>query len=314
MKNKNNSLKYLLILFVIILFVGTIFLLSAKKETNQQLKNNKTEQIVPIGSLEEGAILENQAEVIEETSNIAKEDIEKTKEETVSEEDSVIEESEDAFEETVSDESENRAENLPAEDSDNSPEVIEESYMPIKTTEGITLLGVQSYSGKYFEDGSDEIVNDVMALYIKNTGKKEIQLANFKVYDKNRNAYDFVLTTLLPNQEMIVLENSRTKYDENITLVSAQVTSLAVFSETPSLHKEIFKIDSKDNLITVTNISEEKILAARICYKNCIDNVYIGGITYTMSIPELSPGESIELSTRHYIESASQIVFVNYAK
>ena len=73
MKNKNNSLKYLLILFVIILFVGTIFLLSAKKETNQQIANNKTEQIVPIDSFEEGPILEDEIEVVEETSNIAKE-------------------------------------------------------------------------------------------------------------------------------------------------------------------------------------------------------------------------------------------------
>ena len=188
------------------------------------------------------------------------------------------------------------------------------TFQPVYTTAGIVIEEVKSYAGKYLEDGSDEIVSNVMALLVKNETEKSIQLADLTVTDNMSNTYEFRITTLLPRQELLVLESNRTAYEETVVIESAEVASLALFSEPPSLQEDVFEIQCSNNLITVKNISEETISAARICYKNISGDIYIGGITYTVSIPQLQPGESIQMPSRHYTEDTSEVVFVTYAK
>ena len=185
---------------------------------------------------------------------------------------------------------------------------------PVDMGEGITLMAVQSYSGKFIEDGSDELVSEVMSLIVQNNGEKDVQLADLKLVDLEGKEYQFRITTLMPGQTMIALESTRASYQEEVKIFSAKVEHLAVFSEKPQMAEDIFKIESQQNLIIVTNISDKKILAARVCYKNMMDEVYLGGITYTVSIPELLPGETVELSTKHYTKDTSQMVFVTYAE
>lgn len=198
--------------------------------------------------------------------------------------------------------------------SGNSAQAAENVFQPIYTSAGIVIEEVKSYAGKYLEDGSDEIVSNVMALQVKNETEESIQLADMSVADAEGNNYEFRITTLLPGQEMLILENNRVAYDETTEIVSAEITSLALFSEEPDLHENLFDIQTADNLITIKNISEETISAARVCYKNISGDIYIGGITYTVSIPELAPGESVDLPTRHFTEDASEVVFVTYAR
>ena len=187
-------------------------------------------------------------------------------------------------------------------------------FQPIYTSAGIIIQEVKSYAGKYLEDGSDEVVSNVMSLLIKNDTEEAIQLADLSVADKAGNTYEFRITTLLPGQELLVLENNRAVYDATVELDSVDITSLALFSEEPSLHEDIFEIQGSDNLITIKNISEETISAARICYKNISGDIYIGGITYTVSIPQLLAGETLNMQTRHFTEDASEVVFLTYAK
>lgn len=319
MKNKEKILRYssiLLIVILIICLIGNASIRKSKKiETIQPkeeyalLEKEPTEEFV---ESTEGDITQeglNQEKIIESendksaVSNNVEEKIINEANENINKVDEVIDiEKEEILEkETVKPD--------PPQE-----EIEEEKFIPIKTTAGITILSAQSYAGKYIEDGSDEIVSNVMSLFVKNTGEKEIQLADFKVIDEDGNSYDFRLTTLLPDQEMIVLERNRKKYSEEVTLVSTEITNLAVFSESPSLQEDILVINGKQNLITVTNISKENIQAVRVCYKNIFDDIYMGGITYTVSIPELAPGQSVDLPTRHYTEDASEVVFVNYAK
>lgn len=216
--------------------------------------------------------------------------------------------------ETLPESASNSEESSESEPSTELESGVTSEFQPIYTSAGIIIQEVKSYAGKYLEDGSDEIVSNVMALLVKNDTEESIQLADLSVADKAGNTYEFRITTLLPGQEMLVLENNRAIYDATVELDSVDITSLALFSETPSLHEDIFEIQGTDNLITIKNISEETISAARICYKNISSDIYIGGITYTVSIPQLLPGETLNMPTRHFTEDASEVVFVTYAK
>ena len=319
MKNKEKLLKVSAVILIVVLVICAIA--GAFRQKNE--KTDNVEEVEKVRTEEEQPLLEQEEtketlEVVEKSGEQESSDKEKSEEsETDKTEKDVVEEEtskNDAEEVTIEQTEENLEEQEIVEQETSTEEITESEFQPIETSAGITILAVQNYSGKYIEDGSDEIVSDVMSLYIKNNGEKAIQLADFKVFDEAGKSYEFRLTTLLPNQEMIILEKNREKYDGEVKVVSAEIINLAVFTEYPSLQEDIFEISGKQNLITVTNISEEEILTARVCYKNISDDIYIGGITYTVSVPELSPGQSVELPTKHYMEDGSQVVFVTYAK
>lgn len=178
--------------------------------------------------------------------------------------------------------------------------------------EDLVISDVKSYAGIYFEDGSDEIVDNVLMIAVENVGEMPIQLADLAVYDENGNVYTFRLTTLLPGNKMTVLEQNRAEYVEGMRIEWAEVTQLAVFDKEPEMHEELLEFHCEDYLIRVKNVSGDEFAGGRVCYKNTFGELYIGGITYTVTIPALEPGEEVSLPARHYLENASQLVFVNY--
>lgn len=315
MEKNKKMLKYLvavLMFLVLALVIGAIVKTSADKDsatTKKKFVKFETENTEQEASEETSE---------SETKNVWEKHTENTLEETVendgqteeTNQESAIDESSDA----VSGQEPETLQETTVE-KENPADIKEEGVIyPVDMGEGITLMAVQSYSGKFIEDGSDELVSEVMSLIVQNNGEKDVQLIDFKLVDQEGKTYQFRITTLMPGQTLIALENERASYKENVKIVSAEVEHFAEFSEKPQMAEDVFKIESQQNLIIVTNISDKKILAARVCYKNMIDGVYLGGITYTVSIPELLPGETVELSTKHYTKDTSQMVFVTYAK
>lgn len=315
MKNKEKEKKYsviaVLAVVLILIFCGLSYRDTVRTEKKDKIEiAQKTEQPEvsetekqPENSENSETLEESEtAEVVEENAEVK--ELEGEAEEPVIEESKEITEKENADKVT---------ENL---ETNNDKAMVweNEEILPMDIGDGFTVLAVQSYDGKYIEDGSDEPVQNVMAAYVKNNGTRNIQLADFKLFDTNGKAYEFRLTTLLPGQEMIVLEKNRAGYDDKNIIVAAEVENFAVFSEDPHMCEDVLEIKIENNTFTVTNISDEKILAARICYKNIYEGIYLGGITYTSTIPEIAPGETVELATRHYSEGASKVAFVTYAK
>lgn len=174
----------------------------------------------------------------------------------------------------------------------------------------VFVTGVDPYIGAYVEDGTDEFVENVMMLTLENKGEENIQLATVVLNDK----YTFELTTLLPGKKVWVLEKNRAEYEPEFAVESVEVKNVALFDESPSMEHAAFEITGEDNLITITNISGEKIAGGKVFYKNVLRDCYLGGITYSGSIPALDAGESIKLSAKHYYKDTSEFIFVTYAK
>lgn len=178
----------------------------------------------------------------------------------------------------------------------------------------LVITEAKSYAGIFFEDGSDEIVSDVLMLIVANNGDQTIQLADFSVLAEDRSKYNFRITTLLPGCKTTVLESSRAPYSKDIHLISASMENLAVFPEEPNLCEDMLSFEYDDYLIKVKNISDREFTGGRVGYKNAASDLYIGGITYTVSIPTLAVGEETALSARHFVKETSKLVFVTHAE
>lgn len=177
----------------------------------------------------------------------------------------------------------------------------------------VFITEVKSFAGMYFEDGSDEIVSNVMMLMVENRGEENIQLADITAYDAAGNAYTFRITTLLPGSKVTVLEANRAEYSADKAIVSAEVTNLALFAKAPEMHEDVLEFTCSDHMVKVKNISGSSFAGGRVCYKNASGDIYIGGITYSLTIPALESGEETTLYATHFTEGASKLAFVSYA-
>lgn len=174
----------------------------------------------------------------------------------------------------------------------------------------IFITAIEPYTGSFVEDGTDEFVEDVLSITIENNGSDDVQLMNVTIDGK----YVFNVTTLLPGEKMVVLENSRAEYKGNINGEDVAVSNVAFFHEKPDMHEELLKITGEDNCITVKNVSDKVFPGGRVFYKNKFDGRYIGGITYTGTIPELKKDETVVLNAAHYFKESSEFMFVTYAE
>lgn len=178
---------------------------------------------------------------------------------------------------------------------------------------GIEIIDVSSYSGAFIEDGSDVIVQNIAAATIKNNGSEEIQIMNLTVTDEFGNDFEFEFTTLLPGEQIYVLEKNKKNYVES-KIVKGTINNYAVFQSSPSLQNDKFLLMCDEGKITVRNLTDKKIDMGRLFYKKYVGNMYIGGITYMVSFSDVGPQEEITLTPTHFNDSDSRIVFITYAE
>lgn len=174
----------------------------------------------------------------------------------------------------------------------------------------VFITSIDPYIGAFVEDGTDEYVENALSITVENNGSEYIQLMNVTIDEK----YVFNITTLFPGEKMIVLEQSRAEYKRGINMDDVVVSNVALFDEEPSMHTELLEISGEDNQIFVKNISEKAFSGGKVFYKNKFEDKYIGGITYTRTIPMLKKGQTVVLDSMHYLKDSSELIFVTYAE
>lgn len=176
----------------------------------------------------------------------------------------------------------------------------------------ITLVG--SYAGIYMEDGSDEIVSDVMMIVLKNTSDADLQLARIDLIYEDFVA-EFEVTNLPAGESVVLLEKNR-RSDTGSQYEEAQVRNVVFFSEPMSLAEDKFEIVANKGSIELTNISETDVAGdIYIYYKNSASDLLYGGITYRARIEGgLAAGETARVITGHYDPDNSVILDVVYGE
>ena len=175
----------------------------------------------------------------------------------------------------------------------------------------IGIIDIASYDGAYLEDGTDEEVSNVLMIEVMNTGDDALQYAEITLAGETEEAI-FKLSTLMPGDTAMVLEANRKEYTsvEDYTMVS--VENMAFFQQNVSLQENQLKVQPLDGGFNITNISDADIHGEIVIYfKNYIDGIYYGGITYRGRISEgLKAGEIKQIMSENFSKSETKVVFI----
>ena len=172
---------------------------------------------------------------------------------------------------------------------------------------GLVITDVGAYTGAFVEDGTDEQVEDVLMIEVYNYGIDPIQYAEISLGDA-----EFVLTTLPVGETMRMLEKDRMAFDENAEYTQAAAQNVARFQKPMSLCQDKIQIQPLDGAMNIINVSGADITGeVTVYYKNTVDGVLHGGITYRVRIMEgMKAGEVRQIVANHYSESGSRVMFV----
>lgn len=181
-------------------------------------------------------------------------------------------------------------------------------------SEDLVIDYIGSYAGIYMEDGTDDIVSNMMMLIVENTGAQDLQLARIDLQYSNFVA-NFEVTNLPVGKKIVLLEKNRHDYVAEMPL-TASVKDVVTFSQPMSLLEDKISLSGGDGYLEITNISGADLTGELfIYYKNSASDLLYGGITYRVRITDAIPaGQTIRVMTMHYHPDRCSIMMVNYVE
>lgn len=180
--------------------------------------------------------------------------------------------------------------------------------------DGLEIDYMGAYAGIFMEDGTDEIVSNMMMMILKNTGEKDLQLARINLHYADFVA-NFEVTNLPAGESVVLLERNRHEY-VNQDILSAEALDLVYFSEPMSLLEDKVSLSGGDGYIEVTNITDTDITGeCFVYYKNSASDLLYGGITYRARLSDgIRAGETLRVLTNHYHPDRCTILMVTYSE
>lgn len=186
----------------------------------------------------------------------------------------------------------------------------EDGFFPyvIEGTE-LTVQNISSYDGIFLEDGSDGEVTGVAAMVVENTGDTNVEYAAITI-SCNGETLEFDASDLPAGATVVVQEKNKTPYQSGTyTDCSAVVAEMGDFE----MSEDQVKVEETESgSLLVTNLTDEEIPCVRIFYKFYMadEETYVGGITYTAKLTDLSAGASQTVTPSHYAAGNSRIMMV----
>ena len=184
-----------------------------------------------------------------------------------------------------------------------------ELQLPIAVQEGLQINDISKYAGIYMEDGTDEVVSDLLMIELENTSEEDLHLAQIILTYPNGTA-QFQVTNLPAHRKVILLEQNRMAYVEAMP-ISAEAKNVA-YVEKFSMYEDKVQISTMDGVINVRNVSGEDITDdIYVYYKNTFGDLYYGGITYRVRIEGgLKKDEIRQLMASHFDADTCQLLMV----
>lgn len=171
------------------------------------------------------------------------------------------------------------------------------------------ITDIGNYTGAYMEDGTDEMVDNVMMIVLKNESENALQLARISLEYSDFTA-EFEATNLPAGESVVLLEKNRHEYVSDV-YISAKADNVLFFQEPMSLQEDKLKITEAKGAILVENLTDEVMGQIYIYYKNSAVDLYYGGITYRAKVEAgLKPGRTYTVMTNHFNPSNCTILNV----
>ena len=157
---------------------------------------------------------------------------------------------------------------------------------------------LEPYSGMFVEDGTNRQVTDVAMLLVYNHGTTAVEYTEITVEYQGK-TLTFQITALPAGQKMVVQEKSGAAIPAGVPL---SASALVVHRAQMQIAQGLSVVDNGDNSLTIKNLSGETVPTVRVFYKYYMadENLYVGGIAFTVRVTNLAPGGSVVVRPSHY--------------
>ena len=194
-----------------------------------------------------------------------------------------------------------------------TPIPAKEIAYPLPLTGGITLDQVYTATGYFPEDGSDEAVENVLAVKLTNISDQTLEYMTFSL-TVNGEICSFSVATVPAEKSVYVFSTGRKTAPEQLTSLEKEVEFEIYFAGEPSAKTDTLSYTVQNGTIVVTNISDLDIESDIVVYyKATAEDGYLGGITYRLRISGgLSAGQSFSAYAPHAYAHMTEIMFTQY--
>ena len=175
---------------------------------------------------------------------------------------------------------------------------------------GLVIEKMAPYTGMFVEDGTNASVENVAMLLVKNNGDFPVEYTQIRVMCGQEELL-FDISALPVGQVLVVQEkNGKTLTAESL---ANSATALVVNRADMAMsEKQVQVVDNGNNTLTIKNLTNEMIPTVRVFYKYYMEdeNVFVGGIAFTVRVSRLGAGASVTVQPSHYTSQTSRVVMV----
>lgn len=185
------------------------------------------------------------------------------------------------------------------------PESLLQFPCPVSGTE-LVALQLVPYEGPFLEDAACREVVNTAALVLENTGS--FLATGAVVLEMGETRLVFELFDLPPEGKVLVLE----KDGQPFTVGALSDCYGWEMEWYPEDMGHVIAQDAGGMLLTVNNLSDDVIPVSRICYRTRDpgSGMFLGGVSYSIEIRDLKPGEQRTVTPPHYASGSSKILYV----
>ncbi len=175
---------------------------------------------------------------------------------------------------------------------------------------GLVITAIGKYTGPYIESGVNEEATDAFAIIIKNTTDKVVSYSSIDVKLSDSELRSFSPTNLPANQSTLSFPINKSIDYSAVTQFTVN-DALVVPTDSLPLLEGTVGVDFKDGEFIITNLTGDNLGDVYVRYKNFSDgNVYLGGVTYSAMVTEMTAYETKKVAADNYSEENSIIIAV----
>ncbi|MBE6917224.1 MAG: hypothetical protein E7470_04905 [Ruminococcaceae bacterium] len=180
-------------------------------------------------------------------------------------------------------------------------------HFPFTLASGLVVEEMVSYTGTFYEDGSDEPVRDVAALMLYNPQEKTVRFGAVALEQEGKQLYFFAYC-LPPGGRCLILEKQRSAYRESSV---TDCRELSIRWQRYDLQSEQVRYVGFGENLTVVNHSPQR-RSITVWYKHYDHEkaCYLGGVAYSAYYFMVAPQEQRGLTPSHYHAGSSKVVAV----
>lgn len=188
--------------------------------------------------------------------------------------------------------------------------------MPPSTQPGdvggkLTYTKYGRFTGLFPEDGKDEYVEGVAALYVTNVSDEYLEYANIS-FDIDQVHATFMVTGLMPGASVWVLEKTRLVIAPDATVT--HLTDETAFQPDNREESEDVYVQMNAGYMNVTNNTGKDLKSVYVYYKQTFsDGSFLGGITYRVLVGDMADGQTVQATAGHCSPGKCQVVRIDWA-